>query len=46
MMAPAVGEAVAELMAKGRSRVPLDWEWYDPYRFERGELRTSAFQIG
>ncbi|AIU69602.1 sarcosine oxidase subunit beta [Thermococcus eurythermalis] len=46
MMAPAVGEAMAEFMTKGRSRVPLDWEWYDPYRFERGELRTSAFQIG
>lgn len=46
MMAPAVGEAMAELIAKGRSKVPLDWEWYDPYRFERGELRSSAFQIG
>ncbi|ASJ07796.1 sarcosine oxidase subunit beta [Thermococcus siculi] len=46
MMAPAVAQAVAELMANGRSRVPLDWEWYDPYRFERGELRSSAFQIG
>ncbi|WP_148883846.1 NAD(P)/FAD-dependent oxidoreductase [Thermococcus aciditolerans] len=46
MMAPAVGEAMAELISKGRSKVPLDWEWYDPYRFERGELRSSAFQIG
>ncbi|WP_297489870.1 FAD-binding oxidoreductase [Thermococcus sp.] len=46
MMAPAVAQAVAELMVKGRSKVPLDWGWYDPYRFERGELRTSAFQIG
>lgn len=46
MMAPAVAQAMAELMAKGRSKVSLDWEWYDPYRFERCELRTSAFQIG
>ncbi|AFL95568.1 hypothetical protein CL1_1369 [Thermococcus cleftensis] len=46
MMAPAVAQAMAELISKGRSKVPLDWEWYDPYRFERGELRTSAFQIG
>ncbi|ASI98859.1 NAD(P)/FAD-dependent oxidoreductase [Thermococcus celer] len=46
MMAPAVAEAMAELISKGRSKVPLDWEWYDPYRFERGELRTGAFQIG
>ncbi|AIF69507.1 sarcosine oxidase subunit beta [Palaeococcus pacificus DY20341] len=46
MMAPAVGEAMAELIAKGKSKVPLDWEWYDPHRFERGELRSSAFQIG
>ncbi|ASJ10044.1 sarcosine oxidase subunit beta [Thermococcus sp. P6] len=46
MMAPAVAEAMAELVSKGRSKVPLDWEWYDPLRFERGELRTSAFQIG
>ncbi len=46
MMAPAVARAIAELIAKGRSKVPLDWDWYDPYRFERGELRTSAFQIG
>jgi sarcosine oxidase subunit beta len=46
MMAPAVAQAMAELISKGRSKVPLDWEWYDPYRFERGELRSSAFQIG
>jgi len=46
MMAPAVAQAIAELVSKGRSKVPLDWDWYDPYRFERGELRTSAFQIG
>ncbi|WP_297066604.1 FAD-binding oxidoreductase [Thermococcus sp.] len=46
MMAPAVAQAMAELISRGRSKVPLDWEWYDPYRFERGELRSSAFQIG
>ncbi|WP_456366646.1 NAD(P)/FAD-dependent oxidoreductase [Thermococcus sp.] len=46
MMAPAAAQAIAELIARGRSKVPLDWDWYDPYRFERGELRTSAFQIG
>ncbi|NJE46892.1 FAD-binding oxidoreductase [Thermococcus sp. GR7] len=46
MMAPAVAQAMAEFMTKGKSKVPLDWEWYDPYRFERGELRSSAFQIG
>ncbi|WP_297506456.1 FAD-binding oxidoreductase [Thermococcus sp.] len=46
MMAPAVGQAMAELIARGRSKAPIDWEWYDPYRFERGELRSSAFQIG
>ncbi len=46
MMAPGVGEAMADLIVKGRTKVPLDWEWYDPQRFERGELRESAFQIG
>jgi len=46
MMAPAVAKAMAGLMAKGSTRVLLDLEWYDPYRFERGELRSSAFQIG
>ena len=46
MMAPGVGEAIAELIVKGKSKVPLDWDWYDPHRFERGELRSAAFQIG
>ncbi|WP_297551468.1 FAD-binding oxidoreductase [Thermococcus sp.] len=46
MMAPAVAQAIAELISKGCSKVPLEWEWYDPYRFERSELRSSAFQIG
>ncbi|BAA30865.1 NAD(P)/FAD-dependent oxidoreductase [Pyrococcus horikoshii] len=46
MMAPAVSQALAEKIVKGKTKVPLDWEWFDPYRFERGELRSSAFQIG
>ncbi|RLF77326.1 FAD-binding oxidoreductase [Thermococci archaeon] len=46
MMAPGVGEAMAELIVKGETKVPLDWDWYDPHRFERGELRSAAFQIG
>ncbi|MFA4641031.1 NAD(P)/FAD-dependent oxidoreductase [Pyrococcus kukulkanii] len=46
MMAPAVAQALAEKIVKGRTKVPLDWEWFDPWRFERGELRSSAFQIG
>ncbi|HIP89386.1 MAG TPA: FAD-binding oxidoreductase, partial [Thermococcus paralvinellae] len=46
MMALGVGEAIAELIVKGKSKVPLDWDWYDPHRFERGELRSAAFQIG
>ncbi|HHI00133.1 MAG TPA: FAD-binding oxidoreductase, partial [Thermococcus litoralis] len=45
-MAPGVGEAMAELIVKGETKVPLDWDWYDPHRFERGELRSTAFQIG
>ena len=44
MMAPAVGEMVAELITKGKTKLPV--EWYDPYRFERGELRTAALQMG
>ena len=44
MMAPAVAEGLAEMITKGKSRLPM--EWYDPYRFERGELRTKAIQMG
>ncbi|AIF69511.1 sarcosine oxidase subunit beta [Palaeococcus pacificus DY20341] len=44
MMAPAVAEALAELITKGKTKLPL-W-WYDPYRFEKGELRTKAIQMG
>ncbi|MDK2870119.1 MAG: hypothetical protein PWP39_1354 [Pyrococcus sp.] len=46
MMAPAVAQALAEKIVEGKTKVPLDWEWFDPWRFERGELRASAFQIG
>ncbi|ASJ16845.1 sarcosine oxidase subunit beta [Thermococcus chitonophagus] len=44
MMAPAVAEMVADLITKGKSVLPV--EWYDPYRFERGELRSTALQMG
>ncbi|MFA4647314.1 FAD-binding oxidoreductase [Pyrococcus kukulkanii] len=44
MMAPAVAEMLADLITKGKSSLPV--EWYDPYRFERGELRSTALQMG
>ncbi|MFA4669013.1 NAD(P)/FAD-dependent oxidoreductase [Pyrococcus kukulkanii] len=44
MMAPAVAEMVADLITKGKTDLPVDW--YDPYRFERGELRSTALQMG
>ncbi|AAL81370.1 FAD-binding oxidoreductase [Pyrococcus furiosus DSM 3638] len=44
MMAPAVAEMVADLITKGKTELPV--EWYDPHRFERGELRTVALQMG
>ncbi|AEH24671.1 NAD(P)/FAD-dependent oxidoreductase [Pyrococcus yayanosii] len=44
MMAPAVAEMVANLITKGKTGLPV--EWYDPYRFERGELRSTALQMG
>ncbi len=44
MLAPAVAEGMADLMTKGSSHLPL--EFYDPYRFERGELREQAIQMG
>ena len=44
MMAPAVAEMMADLITKGRTSLPA-W-WFDPYRFERGELRTTAIQMG
>ena len=44
MLAPAAAEGMAELITKGSSSLPLDF--YDPYRFERGELREQAIQMG
>jgi sarcosine oxidase subunit beta len=44
MMAPAVAEMLSDLITKGKSKLPI--EWYDPYRFERGELRQKALQMG
>ncbi len=44
MLAPAVGEGMADLITKGKSDLPLDF--YDPYRFKRGELRGKAVQMG
>ncbi len=44
MLSPAVAEGMAELITKGSSSLPL--EFYDPYRFERGELREQAIQMG
>ncbi len=44
MLAPAAAEGMAELITKGSSSLPLDF--YDPYRFERGELREHAIQMG
>ncbi|ACS89701.1 MAG TPA: FAD-binding oxidoreductase [Thermococcaceae archaeon] len=44
MMGPAVGEMMADLITKGKTSLPV--EWYDPYRFERGDLRQKALQMG
>ncbi len=44
MLAPAVAEGMAELITKGHTSLPFDF--YDPYRFERGELREQAVQMG
>ena len=44
MMAPSVAEGIADLITKGSSSLPL--YRYDPYRFERGELRSKALQMG
>ncbi len=44
MLAPSVAEGMAELIVKGKTSKPF-W-FYDPYRFERGELREQAVQMG
>ncbi|MBS3739901.1 FAD-binding oxidoreductase [Candidatus Bipolaricaulota bacterium] len=44
MMAPSVGEALAEVVSGGKTDLPLDY--YDPERIDRGELREAALQMG
>lgn len=44
MMAPIVGKSMAEIIVSGNPKITLDY--YDPTRFERGELRETALQIG
>lgn len=44
MMAPAVGEGLAELIQTGKTDLPLDY--YDPERIDRGDLRKAALQMG
>jgi len=44
MLAPAAAEGMAELITNGSSSLPLNF--YDPYRFQRGELREQAVQMG
>jgi sarcosine oxidase subunit beta len=44
MMAPSVGEALAEVINGGKTDLPLDY--YDPERIDRGELREAALQMG
>lgn len=44
MMAPSVGEGLADLIINGQSDLPLDY--YDPERIDRGEFREDALQMG
>ena len=44
MMAPAVGEGLAQLITESNPELPLDY--YDPERIDRGELREGALQMG
>ncbi len=44
MMAPAVGLGLAELITRGKTEFPFDY--YDPERIERGDLREGALQMG
>ncbi len=44
MMAPAVGQGLAELIVDGKTDLPFDY--YDPERIDRGELREGALQMG
>ncbi len=44
MMAPAVGRGLAELILSGKTDLPFDY--YDPGRVDRGDLREAALQMG
>jgi len=44
MLAPAATMGIVDIMLHGKSNLPMDF--YDPYRFERGELREQAVQMG
>lgn len=44
MMAPVVGSTLAKLLL-GKD-IGIDIEFYDPTRFDRGELRDAALQMG
>ncbi len=44
MMAPAVGLGLAEIITQGKTKFPFDY--YDPARIERGDLREGALQMG
>ncbi|MFW6071829.1 MAG: NAD(P)/FAD-dependent oxidoreductase [Candidatus Bipolaricaulota bacterium] len=44
MMAPAVGKGLAEMIVHGNTELPFDY--YDPERVDRGELREGALQMG
>ncbi|MBS3765157.1 FAD-binding oxidoreductase [Candidatus Bipolaricaulota bacterium] len=44
MMAPAVGRGLAQIISRGETDFPFDY--YDPARIDRGELREGALQMG
>lgn len=44
MMAPAVGEGIADMILGNQPDLPLDY--YDPERIDRGDLREGALQMG
>ncbi|MBS3787046.1 FAD-binding oxidoreductase [Candidatus Bipolaricaulota bacterium] len=44
MMAPIVGEGLARLIVDRKTELPFDY--YDPGRIDKGELRESALQMG
>lgn len=44
MLAPAATKGIVDIILHGKSDLPMDF--YDPYRFERGELREQAIQMG